>query len=362
MPDLHSIESALLPLGFNKARIKCLAAFLVALLARQSVCLTKIAPIFPTNAKPESAYKRLQRFLKEFELNLDQLARFLAVLCRVEPPWTLAIDRTNWKLGRLHLNLLMLSIVTEGVAFPLLWMPLAKKVEGSQAKIGKTGSSSTAERIELIQRFIRLFGADKVSCLLADREFLSRGFLTHLESQKITYCFRAKSSLLIANGRGQLCCANWLFRNSAFQRPRKLGKRLVLGTPRFVCGTRLPGGDYLIVVSNFDSGLEIYAKRWGIETLFGSLKSRGFDLEATHVSAPDRLTRLVALVALAYTWAAVSGVWLFSQIALKLKKHGRLPVSRFRLGLDWLQPLALKLCRTINEKQGMLALQFLSCT
>ncbi|MBB6053642.1 hypothetical protein [Armatimonas rosea] len=142
MPDLHSIESALLPLGFNKARIKCLAAFLVALLARQSVCLTKIAPIFPTDAKPESAYKRLQRFLKDFELNLDQLARFLAVLCRVEPPWTLAIDRTNWKLGRLHLNLLMLSIVAEGVAFPLLWMPLAKKQKDSHVKVGKTGSSN----------------------------------------------------------------------------------------------------------------------------------------------------------------------------------------------------------------------------
>ncbi|MBB6053973.1 hypothetical protein HNQ39_005820 [Armatimonas rosea] len=232
----------------------------------------------------------------------------------------------------------------------------------SSVQLGKTGSSNTAERIELIQRFIRLFGAQNISCLLADREFLSRGFLTYLESQKINYCFRAKSNLLVANGRGELCCSSWLFRNAALQRPRKLGKRLVLGTPRFVCGTRLPDGDYLIVVSNFDSGLEIYAKRWGIETLFGSLKSRGFDLEATHVSAPDRLARLVALVALAYTWAAVSGIWLFSPIQLKLKKHGRLPISRFRLGLDWLQPLALKLCRTINENQGMLALQFLSCT
>lgn len=362
MPDIHSIESALKPLGFNKARIKCLAAFLVALLARQSVCLTKIAPIFPTEAKPESAYKRLQRFLKDFELNLDQLARFLAVLCRVEPPWTLAMDRTNWKLGRLHLNILMLSIVADGVAFPLLWMPLSKTAKDSNVNIGKTGNSNTKERIKLLERFIRLFGSQKVSCLLADREFVSRGFLSFLESQQIAYCFRAKSSLLVANGRGQLCCANWLFRNTAVQRPQKLGKRLVLGHSRFVCGTRLADGDYLIVVSSFDCGLELYAKRWGIETLFGSLKSRGFDLEATHVSAPDRLARLVALVALAYTWAAVSGTWLFSQAGLKLKKHGRLPVSRFRLGLDWLQPLAMKLCRNINEEQGVLACQFLSCT
>lgn len=60
MPSLNSIENALLPLGWNKARIKCLAAALIALLTTRSLNLKKIANLFPTNAKKDSAYKRLQ--------------------------------------------------------------------------------------------------------------------------------------------------------------------------------------------------------------------------------------------------------------------------------------------------------------
>jgi len=36
--------------------------------------------------------------------------------------------------------------------------------------------------------------------------------------------------------------------------------------------------------------------------LFGALKSRGFNLEDTHLKEPERLTRLLALLAIAFTW------------------------------------------------------------
>ena len=66
MPDLHSIESSLAPLRWNKARVKLLAAVVVALLSAQSINLAKLALLMPTDAKVSSAYKRLQRFLADF--------------------------------------------------------------------------------------------------------------------------------------------------------------------------------------------------------------------------------------------------------------------------------------------------------
>jgi transposase len=45
--------------------------------------------------------------------------------------------------------------------------------------------------------------------------------------------------------------------------------------------------------------MDLYRERWSIETLFAALKSRGFDLEQTHLTAPDRIERLIALLALA---------------------------------------------------------------
>jgi len=354
--SVDAIEHALTPLGWNKARLKCLVAFLVALLTRQSTCLAKLAPLFPTQAKPASAYKRLQRFLKDFAPDLEQLAVTLSRLCRVPAPWYLSMDRTNWKLGKAHLNVLLLAIVAPDLSFPLLWMPLSR--DGA----GKAGNSHTKERIALMQRFLYLFGKDACACLLADREFASREFLAWLEKAGIPYCLRLKADTLIANGRGELCCADWLFRSCPIQTERPLGFRRVLGRGRYVTGTRLESGEFLIVVSDTERALSLYASRWGIECLFGAFKSRGFDLEATHITDPLRLSRLVALLALAYTWAGVCGLWCFARAGLKVRKHGRWPISIVRLGLDWLQPLMARLCKSVDECQFATALHFLSCT
>jgi len=46
-----------------------------------------------------------------------------------------------------------------------------------------------------------------------------------------------------------------------------------------------------------------------IETLFGALKSRGFNLEDTKLQDSEGLSRLLALLAPAFTWAFVVGLW-----------------------------------------------------
>jgi hypothetical protein len=135
-------------IDWNRARIKFLARFLVAILAVKTVCLTQIASVFPGEAKPESHYKRIQRFLANFEIDLCLLARVVIALVGQEPPWILALDRTNWKLGKTELNILMLALVYKGVAFPLFWSVLYK-----------AGNSSTAERVALLERFLEQFPA-----------------------------------------------------------------------------------------------------------------------------------------------------------------------------------------------------------
>ena len=292
--DLQTLQEALQPLGWNQARIKCLAAFLVAILTVQSVSLVKIANVFPTEATKESAYRRLRRFIKDFSPNLDVLAYFLANLCKIPAPWSLSMDRTNWKLGKKHLNILMLSIVAHGITFPLMWIVLS-----NQGK-GKAGNSNTDERIQLLKRFIDIFGAPSCRNLFADREFAGRDFLKWLEENNIQYCIRLKSNIGIANNNGKLLHASEYFKNSVGLET-VLGYRKVFGKSRFVTGTRLEEGDYLIVVSLLEVDLEEYALRWGIETMFGSFKTRGFHLEATHVTDADRLSNLIALMAIAYT-------------------------------------------------------------
>jgi hypothetical protein len=50
-----------------------------------------------------------------------------------------------------------------------------------------------------------------------------------------------------------------------------------------------------------------YASRWGIEPMFSDFKSRGFRLEDTQLRAPDRLDRLLVIMALAMYWCVRVG-------------------------------------------------------
>src|SRR5919108_3344551 len=108
MTDIRSLEQTLFDnLPWNKARIKFLARFLLALYAVQTVNLSILATAFSGHAQEESNYKRLQRFLREFDLPYAQLAEFVVKLLGIEGPYTLALDRTDWKVGVVHLNILM---------------------------------------------------------------------------------------------------------------------------------------------------------------------------------------------------------------------------------------------------------------
>ena len=69
MTDIRSLERTLIDnLPWNKARIKFVSRFLLALYAMRTVNLSSLATAFSGHAKEESNYKRLQRFLREFEM------------------------------------------------------------------------------------------------------------------------------------------------------------------------------------------------------------------------------------------------------------------------------------------------------
>ena len=51
-----------------------------------------------------------------------------------------------------------------------------------------------------------------------------------------------------------------------------------------------------------------YAKRWGIEPMFSDFKSRGFGIEQTQIHYPDRVARLILVMALALYWAVSTGM------------------------------------------------------
>jgi len=335
-PNIRSIEQTLIEnLPWNKARIKFVTRFLLALFTAQTVNLSKLATVFSGRAQPASNYKRRQRFIRHFELPYAELSQFVVKLLGIKGPYTLALDRTNWKVGAADVNILILSIVYRGIGFPVVWLALPK-----------TGNSDTIERETLIEIFIDLFSAQNIQCLLGDREFVGKRWFRFLRQHRIKFQMRLKKDTLVCNSRGKLVHAWRLFTSTRVNQMLVLPEaRQMWGMELFLSGCYLGSGEYLILVSAEHSPEphQEYKKRWGIETLFGALKSRGFNLEETHLKDSERLSRLLALLALAFTLAFLVGQWQATLKELKLKKHGYPPKSIFRLGLNLLCRLVTNL-------------------
>ena len=107
----------------------------------------------------------------------------------------------------------------------------------------------------------------------------------------------------------------------------------------YVSALRLESGELLIVITpeSCSTAISDYGRRWGIETLFGMFKTRGFCLESTHFQDSERLSKLIALMTLALCWAVKTGEWLHQLNPIKVKKHGRKQTSIFRYGLNYLR-------------------------
>lgn len=347
--QLKSVLSSHLP--WHGARLSFLAMFLIALLKVKTVNLTEIATALNPKAKISSNYRRLQRFFGEFELDYDVTAKLMvALLPQPDEGYTLSLDRTNWQFGQYAINLLVLAIVYNGVAFPIYWHFLAKK-----------GNSNTAERIALLEKFIATFGRSCIACLVADREFVGQQWFKYLRQQQLLFRIRIRQNFQVAGKHG-LIPVMALFQHLAVDQCLVLSrKRFVLGQPLYLIGLRLED-EYLLLVTNQkpQRALADYARRWNIETLFGILKSRGFRLEETHLTDGQSINKLLALLALATVWAFKVGEWLHQQQPLKLKKHGRLAKSLFRYGLDHLRSIVFDIQLKLDD--FLFSLKFLSCT
>ena len=266
--------------GLHKSRLDCLCNILVGLVLVCSVNLSKLATTLGTGANFASNYRRLQRFFGKVSLSDLLIAHVCLKLFKPTGKVVLILDRTNWQFGKKPINILMLSIKCNDIAVPMLWDVLPKK-----------GSSNCQERVALMRRFTQHFPSLEVECLLMDREFIGDTWLQWLDAQGLRFIVRAKKNFIVGSYKDKNIAIKRCF-NSINRKGRCLAKtRKIFGLHLWICGKRLDDGEILIPLSNKHrkTALDWYQKRWAIERLFGNLKTRGFRLEDTHITAQDKL-------------------------------------------------------------------------
>lgn len=339
----------------NKARVKLISLFIIALNQARTVNFEKLAIAFDNNVKKDSSLRRIQRFIADFDLQYELVAKLVFTLLPAEPPYRLSMDRTNWKFGSKNINILVLAITYKGIAFPLLF-----KVEP------KAGNSSTRQRINIINNYIKLFGLDTIDCLLADREFIGKQWIEYLNRNRIKYHIRIRNNFwVIMPGTGRKIKASWLF-NQLKVNQFKFHENIVTvnNVSCYISGSKVYNKDskpelqIIISFNNPQRANTLYKERWQIESAFKALKSSGFNLEKTHLTEPDRVQRLLALVIIAYTWAYIVGIVQDKLRPIIIKKHGRRAKSLMLYGLDYISNILFS-NDLIRLKE---CCEFLSCT
>jgi len=306
------------------------ARALVALLSGRKISLHHVAQLMPGEQNPEANRQQMRRCLDHQSMSPEAWTRAIAALLP-RTKWILALDRTEWKRGDTSINLLVhmpvnvvLAVVTHGCAVPLLWtvMPAC-------------GASDTAERIELLSRFVRRFGTERLRFVTADREFIGWEWISWLLEQQIPFRIRIKAGEYLSDHQGVERKAWQWFSRARACRSQPM---LLWGLSVYVGGRRLRDDQYLIVISNEPGDLLAeYRHRWKIETLFQSLKGRGFALESCRLEKRNRLSGWFGFLALGLCWCLKVGRYLDEVDPLPLKKHGRRAVSVFVRGLCLLQ-------------------------
>ena len=327
------------------------------LLAAESHDLRRIAVSLKAGVKEHSNYRRIHRFLADYQVNFGALSRLLIRLVSQDPlhqkpPYVLVLDRTEWHFGSTPVGVLMISvahrgIAHRGIAFRVAWTTLPK-----------SGSSGSEEQIEVLEAALCALSASDVEALTTGREFISVPWLKRLQAASIPFVIRLRSDrrlrLATEDGGedGPALLAKMYARSLSIGESRVIGPRRLDGaeeasvpvqvTVRRVGSGAKPLKDRFLVLATSDldptRGPALYQRRWEVETLFAALKSRGFDLETTHLTVPSRIRRLIGLLAIAFAWSHLVGEKRAETCGLPPRKaHGRRNRSLFRYGLDRLQ-------------------------
>ena len=264
----------------HRQRLVFIAQLVVSLVLVRTVSWSRLTNAIDgpgAGGLASAAYRRIQRLFGWAGFNQENYCRLVLSLVG-DRKLTLVMDRTDWKLGQTPLNILILGLVWQGIAIPLVWTVL-----------GKSGNSSMAERIALLDQLFQTAPQlnGQIEAFLADREFIGADWLAYLREKHIPRCIRIRKNFR-TGPEGKGASVETFFRHLKVGQEQTLKRRKrIHGELLYLVALRLED-DLLIIATDLkpQHGLKTYGLRWGIETLFGCLKSRGFNLEQTYVTDP----------------------------------------------------------------------------
>ena len=192
----------------------------------------------------------------------------------------------------------MVSLGFGGRALPVAW-----RVKSTQGAIG------FGVQRPLLDAVKAMLPAGVAVMLCADRLYGTPGLIDWCVAAGWDYRIRLKSNLIVNHDGGEMTTGEVL----SLAPEGLIAARLNGATSASnVFALHEPGHPepWIIAMAakpGRTSCLD-YGLRWGIEAMFSDYKSRGFGLMQSQIEKPDRLEKLILIMAIAMYWAVSCGI------------------------------------------------------
>ena len=291
-----------------------------------------------------SAYTRLIRFFKIKKIDdfCIGIIRLIIHLVDFQDEVYMSIDRTNWKIGLININVCYIGLILpNGIFIPVLWRLYNKR-----------GNTSEVERIELIERFFKAWQCHqqiKIT-LLGDREFIGGEWFGFMKKVDFSFVIRARwqdywkqlstsTGVLIPDLEDHIIHS--INKRGYFQQSIIINGESLFYTVFVNRAKRQRKNDKWMVLISDQSDVEwirtSFPKRWSIEVFFYHSKSNGFNLEDLNLIDRLKAQLMIAVTALCYVLSILKGLECRKTEKIKLNLYNgkkSKSISLFRLGYD----------------------------
>src|SRR3954452_658931 len=302
--------------GQHRKQREGLALLTATMLDVRGANLMDLAASLPRAAeRPDMRYQWISRLLGNPLIDADAVMapygrELLARLAAEGRSVVLMIDQTR---ATARHQVVMVAARVGGRALPLAW-----RVRATRGAIGFDEQRGALEAVA------RLLPAGARPVLMGDRFYGTPALIAWCRERGWGWRLRLKQDLLVFEEGGETDLA------ACFARGEHLLSGVGLTEKRITTNIAMvhePGHPepWLIALSEpptVHRALD-YGLRWGIEAMFSDFKTRGFGLEDSQLRHPERLARLLLVMALALHWAVSTGMWEAARQPLPAEKKPR---------------------------------------
>lgn len=317
----------------HPGHVATLAMMIAGIVISKKAQLSEMSNEVPVKAKDKSIEMRMRRWVKQE--NLDEEMIFLPFAQQIlqalaHLPLLLVMDASQ--VGR-NCMVLMVGVVYKKRSLPLAWLVYS----------GKKGHTSAERHIQVLEKVKVLLPEGSQVILMGDAEYDTTEMLQWLQESTLwSFVLRTSPQIYVHSPQGEHPIGEIPLQKGHVFQYQQVGFTQSATVQLNLVGWW--GSQYekpIYLVSNLEGKYQIcryYQRRYRIETFFSDQKSRGFHIHKSHLSEPDRVSRLLLAACLAYIWMILQGLQVIAQkLSGCIDRTDRQDKSIFRLGLDWLR-------------------------